>query len=70
MYRCLVCDVEIAPDTFPAHAAMHGWDLDRIRQCGFEWREPTATHEFAEPGGPALFWLMRMTKPLEVEHDY
>ena len=61
-YHCLVCDVDVAAAAFPAHAAEHGWDMDAVRQVGYE----QGTHEFGEPCGPSLFWLIR--RPVEVAH--
>lgn len=66
MYVCLLCDERMDVMMFPAHAQSHGWSLDRVRQVGFSWdaTQQTATHEFAERGGPSLFYLVRRLTPL------
>lgn len=67
-YHCLICD---SPAILPAHAVLHGWDLDRVRQVGFEWDTArlVATHEYAAPGGPSLFYMVRQAMSLEPEID-
>lgn len=71
MYRCLVCDIPLTVGMFERHAAWHGWDLENMRQIGFE-REAArlVTHEFGERGGASLFWLIRHLNPLQPEEDY
>lgn len=66
-YHCLICD---CPIHLPEHAAVHGWDLDRVRQVGFDCEGILATHEFAYPGGASLFWMAREVRPLAEEVDW